>query len=428
MGRIRKASFTKTQDSLKCSALPACLALTGRGTFRSLQGGELVKKVEILLALAEEDSHGRMVIQSALEEKGYRVTTETKDEPAMERIRTRDFDLVVTDLLTVLETAKGSNPGILAILILATSSRSIPTIHAIRSSADDYLFRPFGLAEMDMRISHCIEKMETRENPPPASFDITLNEKILNMVRALSHDVRGSLLSISATLKLLSRGHYGKMDEAVVRRIKELFSKTSGLIGVTEEYLGRSFSVGDPVNEEIESLDLMKDILIPVLKELSSELKGRRLMVDHRFHAMSNRPISIKTKGIWLKMVLRNLLGNAVKYGDREGMIAIGFEDQGSYYRLNVYNSGKPIPQEYRERLFTKSMSHVKGRDGKSGAGGTGLGLYLVNNVIRKLGGEIWYEAKDNGSNFVFTLPPKPAPSLEPSPIGTQLQMAPVNP
>ena len=115
-----------------------------------------MKKVEILLALAEEVSHGRMVIQSALEEKGYRVTTETKDEPAMERIRTRDFDLVVTDLLTVLETAKVSNPGILAILILATSSRSIPTIHAIRSSADDYLFRPFGLAEMDMRISHCI--------------------------------------------------------------------------------------------------------------------------------------------------------------------------------------------------------------------------------------------------------------------------------
>jgi len=387
-----------------------------------------MKTAEILLALAEEDPHGLTVIRSALEEKGYRVTAETKGEPATERIRTRDYDLVVTDLLTVLEAAKESTPGIMAILVLATSSRSIPTIHAIRSSADDYLFRPFGLAEMDMRISHCIEKMETRQDASIGSFDLTLNEKILNMVKALSHDVRGSLLSISATLKLLSRGHYGKMDEAVVGRIKELFSKTSGLIGVTEEYLGRSFSVNDDVSEEAESLDLMKDVLIPVLKELSSELKGRRLMVDHRLHAMSNRPVSIRTNGIWLKMVFRNLLRNAVKYGDREGMIAIGFEDQGPSYRLNVYNSGKPIPEEYRDRLFTKSMTHVNGRDGKGGADGTGLGLYLVNNVIRRLGGTIWYEAKDNGSNFVFTLPPKPAPSLERSPIGTQLQMAPVNP
>jgi signal transduction histidine kinase len=109
-------------------------------------------------------------------------------------------------------------------------------------------------------------------------------------------------------------------------------------------------------------------------------------------------------------------------------MITIGFEDRGSCYRLNVYNSGKPIPEEYRERLFTKSMGNLNGRNGKEEPGGTGLGLYLINNVIQKLGGEIWYEAKENGSNFVFTLPPKSATLLDPSlPIGTQLQAAPAH-
>jgi signal transduction histidine kinase len=388
-----------------------------------------MRKVEILLALADEDPHSLMVIQSALEEKGYRVTRETKDESTPERIPTNEFDLVVTDLLTVLEKAKELNPGVMAILVLATSSKSIPTVHAIRSSADDYLFRPFGLAEMEMRVSHCIEKLEAQQTDrQPESFDLSLNEKMLNMVKALSHDVRGSLLSISATLKLLSRGYYGKMDEAVVHRIKELFSKTSGLIGMTEEYLGRSFSVNNDLNAELESLDLMKDVLVPVLKELSSELKGHHLMIDHRLHAMSNKPVSIRTNGIWLKMVFRNLLRNAVKYGDKEGMITIGFEDRGSCYRLNVYNSGRPIPEEYRKRLFKKLMGSLNGQNGKEGAGGTGLGLYLINNVIQKLGGEIWYEAKENGSNFVFTLPPKSAPLSDPSlPIGTQLQMAPVN-
>jgi len=389
-----------------------------------------MKKVEILLALADEDPHGLMVIQSALEEKGYQVTPETRDESTTERIPINHFDLVVTDLLTVLEKAKELNPGIMAILVLATSSKSISTVHAIRSSADDYLFRPFGLAEMEMRVSHCIEKLEAQQRDrQPESFDLSLNEKMLNMVKALSHDVRGSLLSISATLKLLSRGYYGKMDEAVVHRIKELFSKTSGLIGITEEYLGRSFSVNNDLNTEVESLDLMKDALIPVLKELSSELKGRHLMIDHRLHAMSNKPISIRTNGIWLKMVFRNLLRNAVRYGDKEGMITIGFEDRGSCYRLNVYNSGKPIPEEYREKLFTKLMGNMNGQNGKEGAGGTGLGLYLIHKVIQKLGGEIWYEAKENGSNFVFTLPPKSASLWDPSlPIGAQLQMAPVNP
>jgi len=391
-----------------------------------------MKKVKILLALANEDPHDLRVIQSALGQRGYQVTTETTGESTTKRIRIRNFDLVVTDLLAVLQMAKRLNPEIMAILVLATSSRSIPTVHAIRSSADDYLFRPFGLEEMDMRISHCIEKIEVRrQDPQPESPDLTLNEKMLNTVKALSHDVRGSLLSISATLKLLSRGYYGKMDEAVVRRIKELFSKTSGLIGVTEEYLGRSLTVNSDLNTEVESLDLMKDALIPVLKELSSELKGRRLMIDHRLHAMSNKPISIRTNGIWLKMVFRNLLRNAVKYGEKEGIIIIGFEDRSSCYRLNVFNSGKPIPEEYRERLFTRSMGHMNGQDAKRRSGGTGLGLYLVNNVIRKLGGEIWYEAKENGSNFVFTLPLKPASPLElslPLPVKKQVQTASANP
>jgi signal transduction histidine kinase len=410
--------------------IKARLARNSRRSGNPRQGGEPMKKVEILLALAEEDPQGLKAIQSALEKKGYQVTTEKVDESAVER-PIGEFDLVVTDLLTVLEKAKERNPRVMAILVLATSSKSISTVHAIRSSADDYLFRPFGLAEMEMRISHCIEKLEVfHRNPLPESFELGLNEKMPNMVKALSHDVRGSLLSMSATLKLLSRGHYGKMDEAVVHRIRELFSKTSGLIGVTEEYLGRSFSVNNDLNAEVESLDLMKDVLIPVLKELSSELKGHRLMIDHRLHAMSNKPISIRTKGVWLKMVFRNLLRNATKYGDKKGTIAIGFEDQGSCYRWDVYNSGKPIPEEYRERLFTQCVGSMNGRNGREGPGGTGLGLYLVGNVIQKLGGEIWYEAKENGSNFVFTLPPKPTPPrAEVSlPIGTQLQMVYVNP
>lgn len=372
---------------------------------RSVHGGQRMKAYKILLALAEKDPHSLLVIQSALEKKGYQVTTETASGSATEKILVSNFDLVITDLLAVLEKAKDLNPEIMAILVLETSSRSIPTVHAIRSYADDYLFRPFGLAELEMRVSHCIEKLEALQGDEPAEGDLRLNEKILNMVKAMSHDVRGSLLSISATLKLLSRGHYGKMDDSVVRRVKELFLRTSGLIGITEEYLGRSFSVNGELDVQAESLDLMKDILIPVLKELSPELKGRHLLIDHRLHAMSNKLIPIRTNRIWLKMIFRNLLRNAVRYGAKEGMIALGFEDQGSCYRLNVYNSGKPIPEEYREKLFTKFMGNGNGESGKEGAGGMGLGLYLIKKVIQKLGGEIWYEAKENGSNFVFTLP-----------------------
>lgn len=385
-----------------------------------------MKKVEILLALTEEDPHSLIDIQAALEKKGYQVTGETIPASAEVRIPVNNFDLLITDLLTFLEKARELNPRIMAILVLTTRIKSTPTVHAIRVFADDYLFRPFGVTELEMRVSHCVEKLETSQRErAPDSCELRLNEKILNMMKAMSHDVRGSLLSISATLGLLSRGYYGKMDETVVHRIKELFSRTSGLIGVTEEYLGRSFSAHDDLDTEVESLDLMKDVLIAVLKELSSELEGHHLLIDHRLHAASNKPIFISSNKIWLKMIFRNLIKNAIKYGEKEGMIALGFENLGSCYRLNVYNSGKPIPEEYRGKLFTKIMGNLEDEKKNEESAGTGLGLYLVYKVIQRLGGQIWYEAKENGSNFVFTLPLGSASTMDASlPIRAPLGMA----
>jgi len=218
------------------------------------------------------------------------------------------------------------------------------------------------------------------------------------------------------------------MDEGAMNKVKELFSKTSGLIGMTEEYLGRSFSVIDDVSTKQDTLDLMKHILIPVLKELSSELKGHRLLIDHHLHAMSNKPISIRASRVWLKMVFRNLLKNALKFGDPGGMIAIGFEDQGSSYRFNVYNTGEPIPEGVRKHLFTNIWEDGNHAMNQEGTNGTGLGLYLTKKVIEKLGGEIWYEAKERGSTFSFTLPSESIlPMSSGFPIGEPLQMSAIN-
>ncbi len=80
-------------------------------------------------------------------------------------------------------------------------------------------------------------------------------------------------------------------------------------------------------------------------------------------------------------------------------MIGLSFENRISSYRFTVYNSGDPVPEEYRAKLFSKSTHGNKGSDG------AGMGLYLINKIMQKRGGNISYEAKEDGSNFVFTFP-----------------------
>ena len=360
-------------------------------------------KYDILLALSEEDPHSLIILASALEDDGYQVARVTSGEAAIQKLYENHFDLVITDLLPLPEKAKTLDPRMMSILVLNPSCKSIPMADAIQFLADDYLFKPFELTELKMRVAKCIKEFKLKQkNAQLESSEVGHNEKPLNMLKMMSHDIRGSLLSLLATLKLLNRGYYGKMDEGVLDRLKELSSKAHSLIGMIEEYLGRSLSTDEEIEKEGKVLDLMHDVINPVLEELSPDLKGHRLLIDNSFTV---RQISIRAGWIWLKTVFRNLLKNAIRYGEKGCMIALGFEDHGSSYQLNVYNSGNPIPAEYRDNLFSKSVHIGKRGEEDEHAEGMGLGLHLIKKIIQKQGGDIWYEAKKDGSNFVFTFP-----------------------
>jgi signal transduction histidine kinase len=242
-----------------------------------------------------------------------------------------------------------------------------------------------------------------QKKPSSDSQPHLLNEQVLNMVKIMSHDIRGALISMLATLKLLNRGYYGKMEEAAANRIKDLLSNATSLTAITEEYLGRAFLVDDDLEIEQEVLDLRQDIIDPVLDEFSVQLEDHPILINDCIGTIRAPHIPIKGSRVWLKSVFRNLLKNAIKYGDEGCPIMIGFQKHGSSYRLNVFNKGKLSPEEWRHKLFTKVVRFEN--NGNGSTNGLGLGLYLTRKIIRQHGGEIWYEAKEDGSHFVFTLP-----------------------
>ncbi|MGA3116181.1 MAG: ATP-binding protein [Syntrophobacteraceae bacterium] len=229
-----------------------------------------------------------------------------------------------------------------------------------------------------------------------------LNEHILNMVMVLSHDIRGPLVAIASILKLLLRGVYGKLDQSPANTVQELLSRCARLLGTAEDYLGKASIVGGPIEMEREVLDLRQDIIDAVLNELADDIIRREIVIDNRLGAIPAGSISICANKTWLKAVYRNLFTNAAKYGGKGCTISFGFEQRESHYRLNVYNSGIPIAEEDREKIFDR-FGRIEPLEGHT-PDGVGLGLYLCREIILEHGGEIWYEARPDGSNFVFTI------------------------
>ncbi len=229
-----------------------------------------------------------------------------------------------------------------------------------------------------------------------------LNQHILNMLMIMSHDIRGPLVSIAATLKLLLRGSFGRMDESVWNTVSDLMARVRHLIGIAEDCLGSAHSMEGALLKKRECIDLRQDVIDAVLDEMSNEIEERNIIIDNRLGAIPGGSIPIAANMMWLKAVFRNLFKNAIKYGGKGCRIAFGFEDHDSFYRLNVYNSGNSIPQQYRELLFTK-FSHIDG--GAEKKDGFGMGLYLIREIVRKHEGDMWYEPRDDGSDFIFILP-----------------------
>ncbi len=178
-----------------------------------------MRKYEILLALSGQDSCRSRVLGLALGEEGYQVTMVLGHEDAIKTLQPMKFDLIITDLPAILSKGKELNPEVLSLFVVNGNSQTNFSAHAHRLDADDYLFQPFGLTELVARTARCMRTLELKRDAPRSGSHAKDLEKGQTMLKALSHDIRGSLLFFSFSLKLLIRGHYGAIGDGALEQL-----------------------------------------------------------------------------------------------------------------------------------------------------------------------------------------------------------------
>jgi signal transduction histidine kinase len=104
------------------------------------------------------------------------------------------------------------------------------------------------------------------------------------------------------------------------------------------------------------------------------------------------------------KTILRNLVSNAIKFTDNDGVINISAEQTPSDVTISVLDNGTGLTPDYLSKLFNISEIHTALNMAEEK--GTTLGLLLCKEFVEKHGGKIWVESKYGmGSEFKFTLP-----------------------
>ncbi len=223
---------------------------------------------------------------------------------------------------------------------------------------------------------------------------LSSNMLIQKFAAMAAHDIKNPLSSIQLTSQALKIRLEQLQEPSCLRLIDLNITSTKHLLTLVDEMLAYSqspslllvnkqkFELNRVVARVIDMLSKPPDMAI-VLPEGKNELL-----------------LSL----VAFEQIMINLLSNAIRYNDKDfGVIKIGFEDDGEYYRFEVSDNGIGIAPEYHDKIFSNRFT-LKITD-RYNEKGTGIGLSTVKDLITALEGEISVNSVPReGATFRFSI------------------------
>lgn len=369
---------------------------------------------EQLLIVDDEAPHLKALCDT-LTTQNYAVTGFTSAGEALAAMKTRSFDLVLTDLMmpeldgiSLLKAAQEIDPRIVGVVM--TGHGTIDTaVAAMKQGALDYILKPFKLSTLIPVLARALAVRRLRIENETLHQHLRIRTRELEIANkeletfsySVSHDLNAPLRAIDGFTQMLvenlgdrldaeSRG-YAEQVRTGVNRMHTLINDLLRLARTTRTEVHRM-----PVD------------LSRIAVEISEKLKAENS--DRAGDWLITPGLVAEGDPGLLRVAMENLLSNAWKYTARipRARIEFGVETQPdgtpAYY---VRDNGAGFDMKQSHRLFGPFQRLHSDTEFP----GTGVGLATVQRIIHKHGGLIWALAAPNeGASFHFTVPQPAGP------------------
>jgi signal transduction histidine kinase len=213
----------------------------------------------------------------------------------------------------------------------------------------------------------------------------------------LSHELRSPLASIRCALGVLGRQSgedvlvWNKMHELIERQVRHMGHLTAGLMDISRISCGQ-------LRLQRERVDL-RVVVGNAIETLESELKQRSQRLTSTW---PESPVWLQADASRLEQVFVNLIGNASKYSDAGGDLAVWMHSLGGHAVIRIRDSGIGIAPEALPHIFDLFMqADATAPRSKSGLG---IGLALVRTLVELHGGSVKAASRGLGQGSEFTV------------------------
>lgn len=218
-----------------------------------------------------------------------------------------------------------------------------------------------------------------------------------NLLRAISHDLRTPLTSISGNAGILM-GNSKILDENKKQRLyTDIYDDSMWLINLVENLLSVT-----RIENGTMSIKLQPELIDEVIQESLQHINRESLNYNIEVEIEDELLMAKMDSGLIIQVII-NIVNNAIKYTPKGSSIKIFSKKQGENVVIEISDNGSGIEDEMKGRLF--DMFFTLNSNNADGRRGLGLGLSLCKSIINAHGGEIY--VRDNepkGTIFGFTL------------------------
>lgn len=261
---------------------------------------------------------------------------------------------------------------------------------AITENGDELDAIAFGLNSLVGELENQMQQMQQFNNELEDA-----NNELDSFSYSVSHDLRAPLRAVSGYSQVLLEDYGDKLDEDGKYTINVIIRNAAKMGALIDDLL--TFSrVG---KQNITKVPLnMSAIINNVINELIDRQQ------QSRFELIVHELETVNGDNSMMKQVITNLLSNAVKYSGKKEktIIEVGCHKENGMAVFYVKDNGAGFDMKYYDKLFGVFQRLHSGAEFE----GTGVGLALVQRIIKKHGGEVWAESEiDAGATFYFSLP-----------------------
>ena len=230
----------------------------------------------------------------------------------------------------------------------------------------------------------------------------TTNQKELETLRedfvaTLTHDLKVPIVAESNILEFLINGKFGEINEkqhVAIANMKDCNQELLDLVQILLETY--------KIKETGIDLEKQNINLAPFLTAIIDEMRPIAEKSELKINFNPQNDLYVLADNMQLKRVVKNLIQNAISHSDSNKDVDIKIEQLADFITISIIDYGKGISQENIDKIFNKYYSTAK----KFRKIGTGLGLYLSQQIIKSHGGEIIVTSEENfNTEFCIKLP-----------------------